>query len=210
MACGIPARHEGLVPLPAAPRAFPPTGIHHLPSPFSHFVSECPITDLDMTSYADYFMLLHLLISSWSSGEGKPTMYHLGEVSRWETTGHSLTVESVHNYVVRWFVAYICTTKEICPPKTPIGNWWLTFTALVRLAIGKQLFIAPHISSVTLFPLETHQSWLQSQVWISDEVAPLNKVLKSWVSRWIPASPSPLTPAIVSSELEGPSILRKL
>ena len=64
MAGGIPPRQESLVPFPAAPLAFPPgagggaIGICHLPSPLQPLESDCPITDSDMTSYADDFTLL--------------------------------------------------------------------------------------------------------------------------------------------------------
>ena len=63
MACGVPPRQEDVVPLPPAPLAFPPgagggpTGVRHLPSPL-HFVSDCPIPDLNNTSYADDFTQL--------------------------------------------------------------------------------------------------------------------------------------------------------
>ena len=50
MACGIPSWQEGLVPLPTAPLASPTL--------FNHFLSDCPISDLDRTSYADDFTLL--------------------------------------------------------------------------------------------------------------------------------------------------------
>ena len=57
-------RQEGLVSLQAAPFAFPqgegggPTGFVISPALFNHFVSDCPVTDVDMTSYADDFTLL--------------------------------------------------------------------------------------------------------------------------------------------------------
>ena len=69
MACGIPPRQESLVPLPAAPLAFPP-GAGEVPqrsviSPalFNHFVLDYPISDLEMTSYADHFTLLTFALS---------------------------------------------------------------------------------------------------------------------------------------------------
>ena len=64
MACGILPRQDGLVSLPVSPFVFPqfragdPTGFRHLPAFYNHFVSDCPITDADVTSYADDFSLL--------------------------------------------------------------------------------------------------------------------------------------------------------
>ena len=67
MACGIPPRQEGLMPLPTAPLVSPPgagrgptypQGSVISPTLFNHFVSDCPISDLDMRSYADDFTLL--------------------------------------------------------------------------------------------------------------------------------------------------------
>ena len=64
MACGIPLRMEGNLSLPTTPITIPPdmsgdfTGIQHLPALFNQFVSDCHITDPDMTANADDLALL--------------------------------------------------------------------------------------------------------------------------------------------------------
>ena len=75
-------------------------------------------------------------------------------------------------------------------------------TILVRWADGKQLAIAPKKSSVTLFTSDTHQSRPHPQVRIGDAVTPLNRSLKSWVSRWTHTSPS--RPRLCRVGFEGP------
>ena len=65
----------------------------------------------------------------------------------------------------------------------------LLTTTLVRCANRKQHPIASQKSSVTLFTSDIHQPWLRPQVSIGDEVAQLNRILKSWASIWTHSSP---------------------
>ena len=51
-------------------------------------------------------------------------------------------------------------------------------STLMRWTEGKELAIYPQKSSVTLFTSDTHQSWFHPQVYISDEVVPLNRTPK--------------------------------
>ena len=100
MAGGIPPRQEGLVSFPAAPLAFLPgaggdaTGICHHPCPLRLlFVSDCPITDSDMTSYADDFTLL---ASAPSIAEAKARANRIcSTLVRW-ANGKQLAIASWH------------------------------------------------------------------------------------------------------------------
>ena len=62
---------------PCQVRAGVPHGSVISPALFNHFVSDCPILDLDMRSYTDDFTLLAGFCSQHSGGwgEGKPTSY---------------------------------------------------------------------------------------------------------------------------------------
>ena len=58
------------------------------PALFNHFISDCPIPDLAMTSYADDFTLLASAPSIVEAdARRKPTMFS-GEVGIWQATGH--------------------------------------------------------------------------------------------------------------------------
>ena len=57
-------------------------------------------------------------------------------------------------------------------------------TTLVEWAGRKELSIAPHKSSVTLFTPDTHQSHLHPKVKIGDEVIPLNRTPKILGVTW--------------------------
>ena len=84
---------EGLVPLPAAPFALLPsasggaTGICHFPS---HLYPLCVGLPHHWSRHDVLLWRLHVtgLYSQHRGGWGKPTLFYLGEVGWWETTGH--------------------------------------------------------------------------------------------------------------------------
>ena len=64
-------------------------GIRHLPALFNHFVSEFPIPDLDMTSYADDFTLLGFALTIVGNEKRANQLPNSpDEVGKWETAGH--------------------------------------------------------------------------------------------------------------------------
>ena len=95
MTRSVPPWQEDLVPLPTAPLAFPlgagggPAGVRHLPSTLQPFCVRQPNP-----------WLRHDVLRQWihatgfctqhrgGRGEGQPTMHHIGEVGRWQATGH--------------------------------------------------------------------------------------------------------------------------
>ena len=100
-----------------------PQGLVISPALFNHFVSDCPLTDLDMTSYADEFTVM-------------------------ATSSHISEAEAEVNGLL---------------------------SALVEWTERKELSIAPHKSSVTLFTPDTHQSQYHPHVKIHDSLLPLDR-----------------------------------
>ena len=87
MTCGVPPRQEGVVPIPSAPLAFPPsvsggpTGIRHLPSPLQPLCVGLP------NPRPRHDVLRRRLHSAGlcsqncgGRGKGQPTVRHSSEV----------------------------------------------------------------------------------------------------------------------------------
>ena len=109
-----------------------PQGSVISPALFNPFMSDCPLSDYDMASYADDFTIM-------------------------------ASSPKVDEAVVK-------------------ANRLMT--TLVEWAQGKELSIAPHKSSVTLFTPDTHQSHLHPKVKIGDYVIPLNRTPKILGVTW--------------------------
>ena len=121
MACGVPPRQEGVVPISAALLAIPPsvgggpTGIHHLPSPLQPLCVRLPIPDLDMTSYSDKFTLLASapsIVEAEARANCAPFWFCGLMVSIWP--------------LAPWNPAWPCShpipTSPDCHPQVQIGN----------------------------------------------------------------------------------------
>ena len=102
------------------------------PALFNYFMSDPPLTDYDMASYADDFTIM-------------------------------ASSPKVDEAVVK-------------------ANRLMK--TLVEWAGRKELSIAPHKSSVTLFTPDTHQSHLHPKVKIGDDVIPLNRTPKILGVTW--------------------------
>ena len=109
--CGIPVRQEGLVPPSAAPLAFLPGAGGEVPQEsvislilFNNFVLDCPIPDLDMTSYADDFTANQLCSSlvKWADGKQLAIAPQKSRVTLLTSTSTSPDSTLWYKSVTRW------------------------------------------------------------------------------------------------------------